>query len=202
MTTLLRRTALIFMTATWAAWLLLSESCIPWFIVLAITIHETGHFIASLLLRTPLKKLSLQNGGFLMLGNSCYDSYFSEGVIALAGPFFNFVSALTILSAQSAPFIMFKQISLSLGLLNLLPIKDFDGGRIAKCILSAALPLDLSEKICDILSFLATYFIWSTAVYITIKTGENVSAFIFSVMMFFKMIPQSRDKRICEIIGE
>ena len=202
MTTLFRRAALLFMSSAWAVWLLTAQSYTPLLVISAIALHEAGHFIASLLLRIPFKKFSLQNGGFLMLGNSCYDSYFSEGIIAFWGPFFNFVSALAVHSATGEHFITFRQISLSLGLLNLLPIKDFDGGHIVKCVLSAFLPPNLSEKICDILSFSAIYFIWSAAVYVTVKTGENISAFIFSVMMFFKMIPKSPDKRICEIIGE
>lgn len=183
-------------------WIILSDTPESLLTLSAVFIHELGHLCASLICKNSFNRISFQSGGLKLSGNSAYSSYSSEAIIAFAGPFFNLVSALTFMSARSSMGIFFRQVSLALALLNLFPIKEFDGGRILRCIFNLLLPIEYSEKICEIFSFLALFFIWSISVYVILKTNRNVSALVFSAMIFLKMIKKSPQKRICEIIKE
>lgn len=183
-------------------WVILSKTAEPLLTLAAVFIHELGHICASVIYRNGFNKLSFQSGGLKLSGNSEYQSYSAEAVIAFTGPFFNLVSALAFISAKSDMGIFFRQVSLALALLNLFPIREFDGGCVLRCILNLILPIELSEKICELLSFLALFFIWSISVYLVLKTNRNVSSLVFSAMIFFRIIKKSPSERICEIIKE
>ena len=183
-------------------WIATTKSYEPLLILTAVFLHEFGHIATSIICQNRFSKLSFQSGGLLLSGNSAYSSYSSEAIIAFAGPFLTLVSALAFFSAKSGLPLFFRQASIALALLNLLPIQDFDGGRILRALLCFFLPFEYAEKICGIFSFLALFFIWSISVYVLLKTGRNISAFVFSAMIFRGLIKKGDKKRICEIIRE
>ena len=188
----------IFITGI-VLWVALSNSIEPVLTLAAILIHELGHIFASLLCKCNLKKFSFQFGGLLLSGSGGYTSYFTEAAVAFFGPFFNLVSACAFWSAELAPLVFFRQVSLALAILNLLPINEFDGGRILQCAFNSFLPLEYSEKLCGIFSFLALFFLWNISVYLVLKTGRNLSAFIFSIMIFFKIIKKTPQKEFARL---
>lgn len=168
-------------------WIIFSKSLYSLLTLSAIILHETGHILAALIYQNGFKGLILQSGGLRLNGNLAYSSYSSEALIAFAGPFFNLISALAFTSAVDGCAVYFRQVSVALALLNLLPIRDFDGGRILHSISAAIFFPERCEKICDIFSFFALFFIWSISVYVLLKTGKNISSFLFSAIIFFKI---------------
>ena len=183
-------------------WMGASRSAIPFYTIVAIIIHELGHSVLWFITSGTKPTLSFQAGGLLLRSGSSCVSYAKEASIALGGPAFNLLSARAVSQFTSRDLQEFGSISLGLAALNLLPIDEFDGGRIASSILHLILPFSIAERICDVLSFLSVFFIWSLSVYVLIKTGRNVSFFIFSAIIFLKLFLPTHRKSICEIIKE
>lgn len=170
------------------AWAITSNSPMPLLIIAATIIHETGHAITAFLIGNRFKNLSTQASGLKLCGNAPYTSYKAEVFTALGGPLFNFLSAWVCSTfCNSSSAIFFSATSLALGALNLLPIKDFDGGRITECALSLFCPYSLVTVICDLLSFFSLFFLWSMGVYLMMRSGESVTLFIFSASLFAKI---------------
>ena len=173
-------------------WAMTSDSLKPILIITAIFIHEVGHLLIAFVLKNRFKRLSTQQSGLKLSGNLPYSSYATESITALGGPLFNFISAgicLALSSSENMAF--FSTTSFALGVLNLLPIKDFDGGRITECIISLFFPYYHATAICDILSFLSLFFLWSMAVYLMIRSSGSVTLFMFSVSLFAKIFLKS-----------
>lgn len=181
---------LLICTITWA---ITSDSLKPMFIIIAIAIHETGHAVIAFLSGNRFKKLSAQNSGLKLHGNAPYISYKAEAFTALGGPLFNVLSAWCCLTfSHSSNAVFFASTSLALGILNLLPIREFDGGRITECLLSLFCPYSPIASLCDLLSFFSLFFLWSMAVYLMIRGGGSITLFIFSVSLFTKIFLGSR----------
>lgn len=84
------------------------------------------------------------------LDDTCRLSYFKEALAAFAGPAVNLI--LTALCVQ-ARWYLFAGLNLSLGLMNLLPIRMLDGGRILTCLLCAFAP-ERAQRVVNALSVL------------------------------------------------
>ena len=103
---------------------------------LAAAIHETGHLFAAKILKIKLTELKFDFLGARLIVSRNIISYSQEIILCAFGPLFNFLSAIIVYAASQRlktdhsliSFFIFA--SLALGILNLLPIKSFDGGRI------------------------------------------------------------------------
>ena len=183
-------------------WAVFYKTYAPFVMLAAIIIHEAGHLLASAISKNRFKRISLQAGGLVLGGNRNFASYKSEAFIALCGPLLNILSRLLTAKSELPLISLFADHSFALALINLLPIDGFDGGRLASCLLSCFLPPKACSILCDVLSFLALFFLWSISVYLMLKTDRNISPFVFSASVFLKIIQKSPKKRICEIIRE
>ena len=80
----------------------------------------------------------------------------------------------------------FVTVSAALALLNLLPISDFDGGRILHCLLAPAIGLRVTGRVCELLSILSLFCLWCMSVYALIRAGGSLSLFVFSTTLFVR----------------
>ena len=126
-------------------------------------------------------KLDMENGIF---------SYSQETAICAAGPAINLLSAefvaviCRICGIESDGARFFVLASLSLGIINLLPIRSFDGGRILFSILSRLSTLQTAERTLEIASFLSLFFSWCVSLYLLLRTSSSLSLFVFSISIF------------------
>lgn len=100
--------------------------------VCACVIHETGHLAASVISDIKIRQVVFWAGGVRMITDNALKPVSSEIFVLFAGPFFNFAAALFFYLtgmqwAFSANFI--------LGLFNLLPFSNLDGGAVLRKIL-------------------------------------------------------------------
>lgn len=95
--------------------------------LLACVVHELGHVAAIAITGGKVRALHLTAIGAEMKLDANYPiSYGKEIIIALAGPFANFIAVwISILNG----WYLFVGINLCFGVLNLLPIASLDGGR-------------------------------------------------------------------------
>lgn len=169
--------------------LLLTRSPIIPAVFLAATIHEISHVWAARLLKVPLKELRLGIFGAALYTEGSFCSYKAEALVALAGPLSNIVLALVLLifRLQSPSAELLIRCSAFLGLLNLLPVKDLDGGRIVFCIAAITLGNTFAVRLISVLSFISFFSLWSLSVYLLLRLGVSLSLFIFSFSLFCKI---------------
>ena len=122
-------------------------------------------------------------------------SYKKEMLLCLAGPLTNIMLSLFLLPLYNTNtfFDLFIKASLFLGILNLLPIYEFDGGRILFCILSYKLPPRTSITVIRVISFILIFALWSLSVYLLLRLSSSISLFIFSISLFSKIFLSQRE---------
>jgi len=163
--------------------------------LLAAALHELGHICASKLTGIRLSSLSLDLLGARLTTEQRLSSYKNEIILCVAGPLTNFLCSIAALllglfigNAQVKEFVnFFAASSAALGILNLLPIKSFDGGRILDCALTRFFGIYVASKIISLLSFLCCFSLWSFSVYLMMRSGSSLSLFVFSVSLFSKL---------------
>lgn len=156
----------------------------------AAALHELGHILAAKARGVKLKSFDIGIfGARLTMSDEIY-SYTDEIMICAAGPLVNLVLAgagiylCRIYCFYNELFDLFIASSLCLGIVNLLPIKSFDGGRILISALSVSLDADTADKILSFLSFLSLFVLWCISLYLLLRTSASLSLFVFSVSLF------------------
>ena len=163
----------------------------------AATLHELGHVVAAKALGIRFSEFSLSLLGARLNTETKLISYKSEMILALSGPLVNifcFAAFLPQALTQGAggAFLScfcsyFCAASITLGVLNLLPISTFDGGRIVYSATALIKDDITARKISRSLSFICLIFLWSASVYLLIKTGSSLSLFTFSLTLFARL---------------
>ena len=186
MNTKSKRVTLIFLCFCTVIWCLTSRSLIPTIILSATLIHELGHILAAYALKSSINSISTQSGGLLLSRKRIYNSYVTEALIALAGPLSN-ISAATVVSFFDTEAVsFFAQTNVALAVLNILPINAFDGFKIFQCFAYLIFPYKHAYSICSLVSFAALFFLWGISVYVLLKSGNNVTFFLFSAIIFLR----------------
>lgn len=107
-------------------------------------LHEFGHFVAALGVGSGVCSLRLNAAGAEMeLDPNVQLSYAKDAILAFLGPAVNLAAAWF---AVRLGCNLFAGLNLCFGLLNLLPVRPLDGGRILVDVLSFLDP-ELAEKI-------------------------------------------------------
>lgn len=156
--------------------------------LLAALLHECGHFAAAAVLRIPLKCLKIDFLGARMELTSGLLPYGKEWLLCAAGPF-----ASLLFAAVAAPLWnithlaqIFSCASLVLGLVNLLPINSFDGGRMLESFLCATFGSTVAARCGKVCSFLFLFLLWTCAVYLMLRAGNGMALFCFSVTLLLR----------------
>lgn len=154
--------------------------------LVAAAFHEVGHLCAAKLMHIPMKSLRLDLLGARLDATGRMLSYGEEWVLCMAGPLFSLL-----LAAIPAPFWMsslfarqLSYASLLLGVLNLLPIRSFDGGRMLSAVLSVTVGERAAERTLTCSSFLFLFLLWCFSVYCLLRVGDGLSLMCFSMSLF------------------
>ncbi len=169
-------------------WIITTPSHAPVVTISAILIHECGHLLATRLCHIKTNGFCVDTLGARLALSRATLSYPKELIICAAGPFANVLSILPLYTFRSNVDIsFFISVSLALALLNLLPVKGFDGGRIFYCLLSLVLPPSAAERLYSLSSFFCLFILWCGSVYMMIRTGADISLFVFSAGIFTRV---------------
>ena len=161
--------------------------------LLAASIHEAGHLVAAKILKIKLTEMKFDFLGARLMISKNIISYSKEIILCAFGPLFNFLSAIIvyiitlILPTDHSLITFFIFASVALGVLNLLPIKSFDGGRIAESALCFSLSPSSSKKVVEVLSFITVFLLWCISVYFLLIYSSSLSLFVFSTSLFFTL---------------
>ncbi len=156
--------------------------------VLAAGFHECGHLLAARLLKIDLTEMKLDLFGARLSVSSADISYHNEFLLSLSGPLFSFLLAPVSVLFPENPFLQSLSFSsFFLGMLNLIPVRGFDGGRM----LYSALSFLTTQAVADFFERLFTgaflIILWGLSVYLMLLSGGGLSLFVFSVGFFCKI---------------
>ncbi len=178
--------------------------------LLAAAIHELGHIVCARLLGLELSEMTLDFAGAKISVRGEATAYQQEFLLSISGAAANLLAVLLVLfvsavsgniervfyifgginepSGAEGVIYIFVMSSFAQAVVNLLPIRNFDGGQALSCVLSPCLGLRCSELIVNILSSVCAIGLWSISVYFLIRDGVGVGLFAFAVSLFFRLI--------------
>lgn len=154
--------------------------------ILSACIHECGHIVAAKALSIDLSHMKLDVLGARLTTAGRLYSYPCMIALCLAGPLVNLLCFVLTLPfcAYSDWILQFSLSSLALGLMNLIPIEGFDGGRTVHGLLCAFMPVSIVERVCTVLSFASLFLMWLFSVWMILRTGTTLTLFVFSCCLF------------------
>ena len=158
-------------------------------VAVAAMLHEMGHGLAAWGWSVPIRSMKLDLfGARLELGG--LTGYTAELSVAAGGPLASLVcfALLRPWGAESGWTGLLGTASFGLGLVNLLPVRGLDGGRMLSC----ALALTAGERAADVTlrvtTGLALGCLWLLSVYALLRAGETLSLFVFSVCLLTRLL--------------
>ncbi|MBQ8848823.1 MAG: M50 family metallopeptidase [Clostridia bacterium] len=171
--------------------LLLTHSYFALAAFVAVTLHELGHIFVAKLCKIKFSECKIGIFGAGLTPISSDYSYKNEILLCLGGPVANIICAVVAILVYSFFVNEFTEYfilsSLILALSNLLPIKDFDGGRILYSLLCILKDPYIADRALSAISFVIIFLLWIISVYFLMIASANLSLFIFSLSLFFKL---------------
>ena len=156
---------------------LLDDSGMLSALILSAIAHELGHMAAIGLCHGKILGLKMDVTGFKIAYDGMTLSYKQEVIIALAGP------AASLALAYGASWfgnhygveyaLLTAGISLILCVFNMLPIRQFDGGRAVFMLLSSLTHIDTAERVLCVLSCVTIFAMLITGAYLFVASGWN-----------------------------
>jgi len=165
--------------------------------IVAAFFHELGHLTVARVCDVPIEELKLDIFGAAISLKKDFCSYKKELAVALGGPAVNFLSFFIFFpffDGREGFFKLFLAASLFLGILNLLPIEGFDGGRVIYCILSEKMSLASAYRISRVLSAMCISSLWVLSVYLMLRTSASLAMFVFSFSLLCKLFLKRENK--------
>lgn len=159
--------------------------------IITIALHEMGHIYAAKLIGVNFSEFTLSVFGAALRPENTLFSYADEIFVCIGGPFINFITftlLIPLFFITSSSFILYVALSsLMLGALNLIPVKDMDGGRILLALLCLILSPSRAHKILTAISFFSIVILWFFSVYLMLIASFGLSSFVFSLTLFSKI---------------
>lgn len=174
----------------------------PWIsALLAVFLHGIGHTVAAATVGIRFRRIKLTATGFRLITDQTFASYRAEAITALGGPLCNLLTAMISRMITPMTTTIFFPLSLYLGLLNLLPLRGFDGGTVLLCALCARhppLPSLLprtAEYVLSALSAVVLFLLWVSAVYLLLRRGSALSLYAFCLQLFRSVFIDQHEHR-------
>ncbi|MBQ2765976.1 MAG: site-2 protease family protein [Clostridia bacterium] len=171
------------------ALLILDKSLLSILTLAAALCHELGHIAVMLVSGMEVSEIEITVFG-AEIRTPCNSrtalvniAVFSAGAVA------NILCAVVVFILPTPPLeaVFFANASLSLAIVNLLPIRTLDGGCILETLLISISPKHM-PMIVDIVSCITLGILWLTAVYLLLTCGGNLSLMLFCIYLFVTLL--------------
>ena len=163
----------------------------PLSVICAVSLHEAGHLIASKLLNIPLSGTDFTPFGIRLSFDLSTESVIKEVLVYLSGSLVSIIAGTAVLltsSPHNKAVFSFALVSLTFGFVNLMPVKNLDGGCIAESILSAILSPDVGFRITKAVSDVFVFLFWFCTLYISLSDGINVLMIAMAGYLIFSSL--------------
>lgn len=149
--------------------------------------HECGHLLASVVGHIPLRLIEFDLFGAKIHPLGLIPSYKKEILLASAGPLFSLLLGVFLLPYGGIFISALKSATLSLALFNLLPIGEFDGGRVLRAALSLFGNQHLADRVLAVTSYLFLFLLFALASCMLLRYGQNLALTVLSASLFVKL---------------
>ena len=165
--------------------------------LLAAALHEVGHLIAAKGMHIPIGAMRFDLLGARIDVKGRILSYGEEWLLCVAGPLSSLVFSLigSFFWSHTKLAITFSCASLLLGLLNLLPIQTFDGGRMLECALLFFTTPQKAGSIMRGCTFLFLWLLWAFSAYLMIKIADGISLIFFTLTLLARFFESREEKK-------
>ena len=151
------------------------------FSLAAVAIHEAGHIFAGAAAKRKINSVTLTALG-ADIEYSGAVPYKTDLIIALSGPLYSIASGLIFFRF----FPIFSVISVIYGVLNLIPVSCFDGGRALRCALYLFADIDAAGRICDVIGVFFLIIMYVFSVFLLFYTSFNASLLFVCAYVFIR----------------
>lgn len=152
-------------------------------VLLCAALHEAGHLAAIFFLGNRITDFTLLPCGAEI--RMAMSGYREEALVAAAGPAVNLCCALWFRLFDGPFFLFCADCSLFLALLNLLPLRSFDGGQIVKCLALSKLPYEKALRLRDMAEKIALILFAALCLAVDILCRFNLSMTVILAYLFF-----------------
>ncbi|MEG2676524.1 MAG: site-2 protease family protein, partial [Oscillospiraceae bacterium] len=151
--------------------------------------HEVGHLSAMLLCKKRVESVSLFTGRLEIKPCTNLLTNREAIIILISGSSVNLLLAVLFSALQMKNEML---INLMLGIFNLLPAGELDGGRIFRLLLESKLSENIANAITLALSFLISVILMSFGFLILFKSVMNPTLLIIGIYIFVTTIKNIR----------
>ena len=165
--------------------------------LLAALLHEVGHLVAAKAMHISIGAMRLDLLGARMDIKGRILSYGEEWLLCASGPLASLVFSVmgALFWRHSNLAVAFSGASFLLGMLNLLPIQTFDGGRMLECALLSFTTPQKTSSVLRGCTFLFLWFLWAFSAYVMIKIADGISLFFFTLTLLARFFESREQKK-------
>ncbi len=149
----------------------------PFWLTLAILLHEAGHFFTALLLGWGIPRFQINGMGIRLTYGAFHPTAHTLAVL-ISGCAVGLITALIPQFPKEL-----RLFSLSLSAVNLLPVSSLDGGGILLAVLEHFFLPDKAYKITRALSVITVICLWVLCCAVQLKAGINLTLLAVSVYL-------------------
>ena len=157
-------------------------------------LHEMGHILAARVVGVRVRGLGLALFGARLRLEGIL-SYGQEWLVAAGGPLVGFLTGGAALLAWQRwggdPYgglSLFGAASIVLGVVNLLPVRTLDGGRMLACGLALVGGERCASAVLAVTTGLCLGGMWLVAVYALLRMESLLSLFVFSLCLLLRCV--------------
>ncbi len=166
-------------------------------LIAAAAIHESGHLIAMRLFGADIFSVCILPCGVVISSDCTKLSYKKEALTALSGIAANLVTGGTALAAwfifKDIYLLFFVFCSLFFAVINLIPVKTFDGARALKALLLHYFCQEKTDGIMDNVYYFAFLLLVLASLYVLVVTDGNFSLVILLCVVFISVYAGEED---------
>ncbi len=152
----------------------------------AAVLHEIGHIVCTRICGVKIHGFTAGIcGADIKIGACPYKTdiiVFSGGIL---------LNAIAYILFSGTPFGIQNALY---AILNALPLRCLDGGRILFCIFAHFFNIKISEKICTAISVFTFFPMWLFSIFILFKTSGNFTLFLFCMYLF--ALPEANEEAV------
>ncbi len=157
----------------------------------AIILHELGHITAAAICKVPMSCFFIGPLGIRLNYDFSAIHHVHTVIVCIAGSIVSLLSAVMVIFLKldlTEAGLFFTLASITLGSVNLLPVKGLDGGTICESVLAMILPPDTAYRAAKSISAIFIILFWMLSIKTVFDGGLNLSMLALSVYLLYSAL--------------